>query len=94
MTATSEQLFEGDEVLVSAGGSAIFDLVAPLLKPALSKPVRGVLRSGCYVTHDHGSYKRYMAVMDTRLGCGHGLQAALQVWAHGAVGARARAWPS
>ncbi len=76
-----EQLFQADELLVSAGGSAIFDLVAPRLKPALSKPVRGVLRSGCYVTHDHGNYKRYMAAMDTRLGCGHGLQAALQVWA-------------
>lgn len=76
-----EQLFEADEVLVSAGGSAVFDLVAPLLRPALSLPVRGVLRSGCYVTHDDGSYRRYMAAMDTRLGCGHGLQAALQVWA-------------
>ena len=76
-----EQLFEAEELLVSAGGSAIFDLVAPLLKPALSKPVRGVLRSGCYVTHDHGNYKRYLAAMDTRLVCGHGLQAALQVWA-------------
>jgi D-serine dehydratase len=71
-----EQLFEDDEVLVSAGGSAIFDLVAPLLKP-----VRGLLRSGCYVTHDHGNYRRYLAAMDARLGCGHGLQAALQVWA-------------
>ena len=80
-TCDSEQLFDGDEVLVSAGGSAIFDLVAPRLKPVLSKPVRGLLRSGCYVTHDHGSYKRYLAVMDQRLGCGHGLQAALQVWA-------------
>ena len=77
----SEQLFEAGEVLVSAGGSAVFDLVAPLLKPALSLPVRSVLRSGCYVPHDHGSYQRYMAAMDTRLGCGHGLQAALQVWA-------------
>ena len=76
-----EQLFEADELLVSAGGSAIFDLVASRLRPALSKPVRGVLRSGCYVTHDHGNYKRYMAAMDSRLGCGHGLQAALQVWA-------------
>ena len=75
------QLFESDEVLLSAGGSAIFDLVAPLLKPALSRPVRGVLRSGCYATHDHGHYRRYMAAMDARLGCGHGLQAALQVWA-------------
>ena len=76
-----EQLFEDDEVLLSAGGSAIFDLVAPRLKLALSKPVRGLLRSGCYLTHDHGSYKRYMTAMEQRLDCGHGLQAALQVWA-------------
>lgn len=76
-----EGLFECDEVLFSAGGSSIFDLVAPLLRPMLSRPVRGVLRSGCYVTHDHGSYKRYMAAMDARLSCGHGLHAALEVWA-------------
>jgi len=75
------RLFECDEVLLSAGGSSIFDLVAPRLKAALSLPVRGVLRSGCYVTHDHGSYQRYMAAMNTRLACGHGLHAALEVWA-------------
>ena len=75
-----EQLFDSDEVLLSAGGSAIFDLVAPGLRLALSRPVRGVLRSGCYVTHDHGNYKRYMAAMDSRLSCAHGLQAALEVW--------------
>lgn len=75
-----EQLFDSDEVLLSAGGSAIFDLVAPGLRPALSRPVRGVLRSGCYVTHDHGNYKRYMAAMNSRLSCAHGLQAALEVW--------------
>jgi D-serine dehydratase len=76
-----EQLFDTGEVLLSAGGSSIFDLVAPWLKLDLSRPVRGVLRSGCYATHDHGSYKRYMAAMDARLGCAHGLQAALEVWA-------------
>ena len=75
-----EQLFDTDELLFSAGGSAIFDLVAPGLKPALSRPTRGLLRSGCYVTHDHGNYKRYMAAMDARLSCSHGLQAALEVW--------------
>ena len=75
------RLFECDEVLLSAGGSSIFDLVAPRLKASLSLPVRGVLRSGCYVTHDHGSYRRYMAAMDSRLACGHGLHAALEVWA-------------
>lgn len=77
----SESLFECDEVLISAGGSSVFDLVAPWLTPSLSKPVRGVLRSGCYVTHDHGSYKRFMGVMNSRLGCAHGLEAALEVWA-------------
>ena len=74
-------LFEAKEVLVSAGGSGIFDLVAPHLKPALSRPVRGVLRSGCYVTHDQGSYQRLVGAVNTRLGCGDGLHAALEVWA-------------
>ncbi len=75
--------FETDEVLISAGGSAIFDLVAPRLTPVLGRPVRGLLRSGCYVTHDHGSYKRYLKVVDDRLDCAQGesLRAAMEVWA-------------
>jgi D-serine dehydratase len=78
-----EGLFDCDEVLLSAGGSSIFDLVAPLLAPQLklSRPVRGLLRSGCYVTHDHGSYKRMLGVMNGRLACAHGLHAAMEVWA-------------
>jgi D-serine dehydratase len=69
--------------LISAGGSAIFDLVAPRLTPLLGRPVRGLLRSGCYVTHDHGTYKRYLKVVDDRLGCAQGesLRPALEVWA-------------
>ena len=80
----THQLFETDEVLVSAGGSAIFDLVAGRLKPALGSPVRGLLRSGCYVTHDHGFYKRMVSVVDERLGCecGEGLTPAMEVWAN------------
>ncbi|BEP34197.1 amino acid deaminase [Variovorax sp. V59] len=79
----AQQLFETDEVLVSAGGSAIFDLVAGRLKPALGSPVRGLLRSGCYVTHDHGFYKRMVSAVDERLGCGCGesLRPAMEVWA-------------
>jgi D-serine dehydratase len=79
----TQQLFETDEVLVSAGGSAIFDLVAGRLKPALGSPVRGLLRSGCYVTHDHGFYKRMVSAVDERLGCGCGesLRPAMEVWA-------------
>ena len=80
----SEGLFDTDEVIVSAGGSAIFDLVANRLKPALAtKPVRGVLRSGCYLTHDHGFYRRMVHVVNERCGCddADGLRAALEVWA-------------
>ncbi len=74
-------LFEADEVLVTAGGSAVFDLVASHLKPKLRKPVRGLLRSGCYLTHDQGNYKRMMGAMARRMRCGDGLHAALEVWA-------------
>lgn len=74
-------LFDAEQVLVTAGGSAIFDLVATHLKPVLSRPVQGLLRSGCYITHDQGNYKRMSRAMDARIGCGDGLHAAMQVWA-------------
>jgi len=73
--------FDNDEVLMTAGGSAIFDLVGSWLKPRLSKPVRGLLRSGCYVTHDHGFYRRMVNSVNSRLGCSSGLQPAIEVWA-------------
>jgi D-serine dehydratase len=79
--ADAERLFDTDEVLVSAGGSAIFDLVAGRLTPALGRPVRGLLRSGCYVTHDHGFYKRMVNVVNERCACVDGLRPALEVWA-------------
>lgn len=79
--ADSEGLFDADEVIVSSGGSAIFDLVAGRLKPVLGLPVRGLLRSGCYVTHDHGFYKRMVNVVNQRCGCEDGLRAAMEVWA-------------
>ena len=77
----AEKLFDADEVLLSAGGSAIFDLVATRLRPALGRPLRGLLRSGCYVTHDHGFYKRFVNVVNQRCGCDEGLRPALEVWA-------------
>jgi len=76
-------LFDTDEVIVTAGGSAVFDRVVPGLRVALSRPVRGLLRSGCYVTHDQGHYKRLVHAANRRLGCddAQGLRAALEVWA-------------
>jgi D-serine dehydratase len=76
----AEGLFDVPEIIVSAGGSGIFDLVAPALKPALSRPVVAVLRSGCYVTHDDGNYRRLVSAINRRLGCDWGLEAALEVW--------------
>ncbi len=80
----AQGLFDTQEVLFSAGGSAIFDLVATRLTPALGRPVRGLLRSGCYITHDHGHYKRFVGVVESRLGCapGSALRPALEVWTH------------
>jgi len=45
--------------LVSAGGSSYFDRVVARLGPdRFDFPVQTVLRSGCYLTHDHGIYRR------------------------------------
>lgn len=77
----AQQLFEADRILLSAGGSAVFDLVLPLLQASgLSRPVDGVLRSGCYVTHDQGHYRRYLKLLEQREGLGESLRPALTVW--------------
>lgn len=78
----SEHLFAEDEPLLSAGGSAVFDLVVPLLRAqGLARPVRGVLRSGCYITHDHGNYARFLKNVERREGLSDSLHPALEVWA-------------
>lgn len=80
-TCDAQALLAGDEVLLTAGGSAVFDLVMPLLRTqGLSKPVRGVLRSGCYITHDHGHYARLLAQVERREGLRDSLQPALEIW--------------
>ncbi|MER6455284.1 amino acid deaminase [Streptomyces sp900105245] len=51
---------DAEEIVVSAGGSAWFDTVAEVFGelPALSLPVLKLLRSGAYVSHDDGHYRR------------------------------------
>ncbi|PFG42564.1 D-serine deaminase-like pyridoxal phosphate-dependent protein [Isoptericola jiangsuensis] len=63
-------------VVVSAGGSAFADVVLDALADRAG--VRAVLRSGAYVTHDHGHYLR--ADPWTRLGA-EALRPAITVWA-------------
>ena len=77
----AQALFASDKILLSAGGSAVFDLVLPLLRAGgLSRPVQGVLRSGCYITHDHGHYQRYLDLLQQREGLQSSLLPALEVW--------------
>jgi len=81
-----EQLYGTPEVTLSAGGSAVFDLVARSLPTALSRPVRTILRSGCYLTHDSGMYTRFARSMRARNGAawrdGESLEPALEIWTH------------
>jgi D-serine dehydratase len=80
----AEQLFEVPRPIVSAGGSAVFDLVAEgIAGIAGARPLQALLRSGCYLTHDDGAYRRYVQTVNRRLGCSDasGLHAALEVWA-------------
>lgn len=77
----AEGLIAVQPLWLSGGGSALFDLVAPVLR---ERPGRvGLLRSGCYVCHDHAHYGRYLQPMDARMGTPlsqPSLQPALEVW--------------
>lgn len=55
-----EGLIAGEDLIITGGGSAYFDRVADRLGGPydLGVPVRLVLRSGCYLTHDLGWYSR------------------------------------
>jgi D-serine dehydratase len=79
-----DDLFAGPSVILTAGGSAAFDIVARELPMRLSKPVLTILRSGCYVTHDSGTYARLLEGVKARSGTAWqtrpGLQPALEVW--------------
>jgi len=78
----AEQLFGMPQVLLSAGGSSYFDLVARGLHGVdnISRPVMPIVRSGCYLTSDHGLYQRHIAELNAREAAADGLRPALEVW--------------
>jgi D-serine dehydratase len=84
LEADDEGLFTGAVILVSAGGSTYFDLVAQGFAKlhGLSRPLQPVLRSGCYLTSDHGIYRDALTELDARAGsaAGQGLRPALEIW--------------
>jgi len=85
LSCDREKLFAGPTIILTAGGSAAFDIVARELPTQLSLPVQTILRSGCYVTHDSGFYDRMLERVKARSGgpwqSRPGLQPALEVWA-------------
>jgi D-serine deaminase-like pyridoxal phosphate-dependent protein len=70
-----------DEIVVSAGGSAWFDTVAEVFAeiPGLSAPVLKLLRSGAYVSHDDGHYRKLTPF--TRVPEEGALEPAFRLWA-------------
>jgi D-serine dehydratase len=71
-----------EEFLVTAGGSVFLDRVVEILGSWPDQPqVRVVLRSGCYVSHDHGRYQR-LSPLDGRRAPSEDLclENALEAW--------------
>ncbi|CAN5541496.1 alanine racemase [soil metagenome] len=75
-------IVESDVVMVTAGGSTHFDLVTEVLASGWPDglAVRTILRSGAYLTHDDGLYRRTSPLTRTG-GQPNGLLPAMSVWA-------------
>lgn len=72
--------YEVDEPVVTAGGSVWFDRVAAVLGPVASAIAgRLVIRSGCYLFHDHGLYAAGTPAA-AKVGGAPSFRAALTVW--------------
>lgn len=82
----AENLFAPGEVILTAGGSAFYDMVLARFSHAnLSRPTRIITRSGCYITHDSVRYRRFFTEITDRTpdaAQGGGLLSAIEVWAY------------
>lgn len=83
-----EQLWAADgPVILSAGGSAYYDMVVNVLQQVrLDREFRVIIRSGCYLTHDSGMYERLQERLldrsEVARSLGPSLEAALEVWSY------------
>jgi len=92
ITASQQDLFAPGRLLLSAGGSAFYDMVAKRFAAAgIDREVMVLTRSGCYLTHDSVLYREAFADLVARspelAQLGPGLQPALEVWAY------VQSWP-
>ncbi|HWU65276.1 MAG TPA: amino acid deaminase [Ensifer sp.] len=82
-----ENLFGPETVILSAGGSAFYDVVVEKLGAAkLSRPSMVLVRSGCYITHDSILYAKAVKALRSRnpelADHNGGLTPSLEVWAY------------
>jgi D-serine dehydratase len=80
-------LFAPGPVILSAGGSAFYDLVVARFRAAgIARECLVLTRSGCYLTHDSVLYRDAHAELHRRMPqteeLGPGLMPALEVWAY------------
>jgi D-serine dehydratase len=80
---------DGNEIILSAGGSAFYDIVVEVFGAARVRDasrVSVVLRSGCYLTHDAGVYERSFREVTQRSEIAQHIpgkfESALEVWAY------------
>lgn len=74
-----KQLFASDNIILSAGGGAWFDVVASCFTAAsLPLPVTPLIRSGAYMAHDSGLYSRIAPFAQP--GATHHFEASLEIW--------------
>ncbi|MFP5347732.1 MAG: amino acid deaminase [Actinomycetes bacterium] len=71
-------LYDGDEVYVTAGGSAYFDDVVDVLGGTAHQGTRMLLRSGAYMIHDDGFYR---GISPFSRGAGKPFRSAMHAWA-------------
>ena len=74
-------LYDADVVpVVSAGGSQYFEQVAKVLASLAGEGARVVLRSGAYIAHDDGLYRRVSPLGETPRTDGDQLISAMHAW--------------
>ena len=82
-----QELFAPDTLVLSAGGSAFYDIVVERFRRAeVKREFLLVIRSGCYLTHDSKMYREAFAHIRERRPdidrLGGGLEPAFEVWAY------------
>ena len=82
-----EGMFAAGKVVISAGGSEYFDLVAEILpRSGLKRETQIIIRSGCYLTHDSDLFVELHRKLEDRTptvkGLGDPPRGALEIWTH------------